>query len=161
LFPESATRVGDITMFSSQVLTRDGGDVELLAPGGSLILGLTQAVGTQVTQGLGVQAQRTGSIYSMSYGDLIVNQASVQTLEGGAVGRGSTRVMSVPGRGARPRRQIAIPRFRTDSYGTLLRDPGSTSTGAGTAVLQAIAGAPPGNIVLATPNGWVDAGDAG
>ena len=161
LFPESATRVGDITMFSSQVLTRDGGDVELLAPGGSLILGLTQAVGTLVTQGLGVQAQRTGNVYSMSYGDLVVNQAAVQTLEGGDIVMWSTTGNIDAGRGAKTRRQIATPRFRTDSYGTLLRDPGSTSTGAGIAVLQAIAGAPPGNIVLATPNGWVDAGDAG
>jgi hypothetical protein len=40
-------------------------------------------------------------------------------------------------------------------------DPGSTATGAGIATLQASIGATPADVRLATPRGFVDAGDAG
>lgn len=159
LFPEGQ-RSGDIRMSSSQALTKDGGDIDLLTPAGSIILGVTQSTLTN-PQGVGIQAERTGSIYSLSYGDVIVNRAAVHTLDGGDIVMWSTLGNIDAGKGAKTRRQIALPGFRTDTNGFTAQDPGSTSTGAGIGTLQATQGAKPGNVVLATPNGYVDAGDAG
>jgi filamentous hemagglutinin len=159
LFPGS-NRTGDIKMISSQAVTLDGGDIELLTPGGSVLLGVTQNTKTN-PQGAGIQAKREGSIFSMSFGDVIVNQSAVHTLDGGDIVMWSTTGNIDAGKGAKTRRQIALPIFRTNEFGTTLFDPGNVSTGAGIGTLKAVTDAAPGSVVLATPNGFVDAGDAG
>jgi filamentous hemagglutinin family protein len=160
LFPTSRQRSGDIRMFSSQVATLDGGDIDLLAPSGAILLGVTQKT-TSNPQGIGIQIQRAGSIYSMSYGDVIVNQAAVHTLGGGDIVMWSTTGNIDAGKGAKTRKNITAPAFRTDMNGLTVSNPGSSATGAGIATLQATAGAKPGDVSLATPDGFVDAGDAG
>jgi hypothetical protein len=162
LFPTStsAGRRGDIRMAATRVATLDGGNIELLAPAGTVYLGLNQGAG-QVQQGGGLQAQKEGGIYSMSYGDLLVGQAAVHTLGGGDIGMWSTTGNIDAGKGAKTHKNTVKPAFRTDMNGRTVFSPGSISTGAGIATLRARIGATPGNVWLATPRGYVDAGDAG
>lgn len=151
---------GNIRMISSQVITYDGGNIDLVAPGGAVTLGVIQPT-EKNQQGASVITQRGGNIRSFSYGDILVNQAALQTLDGGDIALWSSTGNIDAGKGAKTRRRIARPGFRTTSDGTTLFDPASTSTGAGIATLRAVEGAAPGNILLVTPNGYVDAGDAG
>ncbi len=163
LFPTSATgaeRRGDIRMAATRIATLDGGDIQLLTPAGDVILGLNQAAG-QIQQGGGLQTQKAGGIFSMSYGDVMVGQAAVHTLGGGDIGMWSTTGNIDAGKGAKTRKNTVKPAFRTDMNGRTVFSPGSISTGAGIATLKALAGATPGNVWLATPQGFVDAGDAG
>jgi filamentous hemagglutinin len=159
LFPGN-TRTGNIRMFMSQVETWDGGDIQLLVPGGSIIMGLTQAP-TGTKQGQGILALRSGNIYSMSYGDIIVNQAAFHTLGGGDIVAWSTTGNIDAGKGAKTQTHVTVPGFNTDSDGMTWFNPGSVGTGAGIATLQGGKDTKPGDVVLATPNGFVDAGDAG
>jgi filamentous hemagglutinin len=164
LFPAGAVRSGDIRIGSSRAATLDGGDIQLLAPAGTAYLGINQTGGVAlggVVQGAGLQAQQGGDILSMSYGDVLVAQAAVHTLGGGAIGMWSTTGDIDAGKGAKSRKNVVKPAYRTDMNGRTVFSPGSISTGAGIATLQALAGATPGNVWLATPQGFVDAGDAG
>ena len=132
--------------------TLDGGDIQLLAPSGSVILGVTQVSLTN-PQGAGIQTLRGGSIFSMSSGDITVNQSAVHTLGGGDIVAWSTTGNIDASRGAKTRRQVTVPGFRTDANGFTSFNPGSTATGAGISTLQASQNAKPGDVVLATPNG--------
>jgi hypothetical protein len=161
LFPTSdRARAGDIRMASSRVATVAGGDIELLAPAGSVILGVNQPT-SYIVQGGGLLTQKAGTIYSMSYGDLLVGQAAVHTLGGGEIDLWSTTGNIDAGKGAKTRKNVVKPAYRTNMNGRTLFNAGSISTGAGIATLRALAGAKPGNVSLATPQGYVDAGDAG
>jgi filamentous hemagglutinin family protein len=160
LFPTGSPRSGDIRMGSSRVATLDGGNISLLSPAGTIYLGVNQTT-TYIVQGGGLQTQQAGSIYSMSYGDLLVAQAAVHTLGGGGIGMWSTTGDIDAGKGAKSRKNVVKPAYRTDMNGRTVFSPGSISTGAGIATLQAVAGAKPGDLWLATPRGFVDAGEAG
>jgi hypothetical protein len=163
LFPASTTgkpRSGDIRMPSSQIATLDGGDVELLAPAGSVVMGVVQATAANA-QGAGVLALKTGRILSMSDGDVQVGQSAVHTLGGGDIEMWSNFGNIDAGKGAKTRKNITSATFRTDANARTVLDPGSTATGAGIATLQASIGATPADVRLATPRGFVDAGDAG
>jgi filamentous hemagglutinin len=160
LFPAGTLRAGDIRMAQSRAATLDGGDIQLLAPAGNIILGLN-TIPLGQAQGGGLQTQQGGDILSMSHGDLLVAQAAVHTLGGGAIGMWSTTGDIDAGKGAKSRKNIVKPAFRTDMNGRTVFNPGSIATGAGIATLQAVAGSPPGNTWLATPQGFVDAGEAG
>jgi Filamentous haemagglutinin family outer membrane protein len=164
LFPAGIPRSGDLRLGSSRAATLDGGDIQLLAPAGTAFLGINQTGGPAlggVVQGGGLQVQQGGDILSMSFGDVLVAQAAVHTLGGGAIGMWSTTGDIDAGKGAKSRQNVVKPAYRTDMNGRTVFSPGSISTGAGIATLQAVAGATPGNVWLATPQGFVDAGDAG
>jgi filamentous hemagglutinin len=161
LFPAGTARSGDIRIGSSRAATLDGGDLQLLAPAGSAIVGVNQTGTGGVVQGAGLQTQQGGNIYSMSFGDVLVAQAAVHTLGGGTIGMWSTTGDIDAGKGAKSRKNIVRPAYRTDMNAQTIFSPGSVATGAGIATLRAVTGAPPGNTWLATPQGFVDAGDAG
>src|SRR5262249_40648950 len=70
LFPAGTARSGDIRIGSSRAATLDGGNIELLAPAGAVVVGVNQTGIGGVVQGAGLQTELGRSIYSMSYGDV-------------------------------------------------------------------------------------------
>jgi filamentous hemagglutinin family protein len=77
---------GDIELFFSRIHTLDGGNIDLLAPGGLINVGLASAfVGDKKPDELGVVAQRGGAVRTYSRGDLQVNQSRVFALAGKAL----------------------------------------------------------------------------
>jgi hypothetical protein len=159
LFP--ATTQGDISLFFSQVKTEQGGDIDLMAPGGLVNAGLANpgAIAKDASD-LGILTIRGGSIRSYVRDDFAVNQSRVFTLGGGDILIWSSFGDIDAGRGAKtasatPPPQIVI---RDDQ---IELDTTNSVSGSGIGVLLATEGIEPGDVDLIAPRGEVNAGDAG
>jgi hypothetical protein len=161
LFPEGGNYAGDLRLFFSQIATLDGGNIKLVVPGGIVNAGLaTTSISSKKPSELGIVAQRTGSIDVYASGDVQVNQSRVFTLSGGDInmwsnlgnidaGRGAKTALATPG--------LSVVLGENDSVEKIV--PPDIS-GSGIAAAAGAEGELP-DIVLSTPNGIVDAGDAG
>ncbi len=155
---------GDLSLFSSKIYTRDGGDITILVPGGFVNAGLASqrpGVERKPPDQLGVVAQSFGDIQTYSREDFLVNQERVSTLLGGDIimwtsigdidaGRGSKTAVSAP---------EPIITFTTD--GELSFDLSNTISGSGIRAVVVDPSVEAGNVDLIAPNGIVNAGDAG
>lgn len=159
LFPGEAWG-GDIDTRSRDIRTRNGGDITLLAPGGSLALAST-VVGTPLTPP-GIVTESGGNINVFTDLNVDLGISRIFTLRGGdeiiwstrgniAAGSSSKTVQSAP-----PTRVLIDPQsadVRTDLAGL--------ATGGGIGVLNTVAGIAPSDVDLVAPEGTIDAGDAG
>ena len=158
---------------TGEINTARGGNIELLAPGGSITVG--QPNGTAALNS-GITTARGGSISSYSAGSVEVNQSRLATLGGGAIiiWAGDTNPALVPnppldkianidaGKGSKTELVAPPQSFLVDATtGVIGLDPAAVSTGNGIATLPAVAGAPPSDIDLIAPDGTVNASDAG
>ncbi len=152
---------GDINVTGRNIKTESGGNINLLAPGGQITVGLNSGAQTDVTN-LGIVTQNGGNISIFANGDVNVGTSRVFTLHGGNeiiwsstgnidAGSSSKTVQSAP-----PTRVLIDPQS-----GVVETDLAGLATGGGIGVLQTIVGVPPGNVDLIAPTGAVDAGDAG
>jgi hypothetical protein len=168
LFPRSdftpgapAGYTGDLNLFFSQVKTEQGGDIEMLVPGGVINAGLANSgnLAKSASQ-LGIVTVRGGTIRSMVYDDFLVNQSRVFTLQGGDIVLWSSVGDIDAGRGAKTASATPPPQivFRGDRF---VLDTSRSIEGSGIGVLLAKAGIEPGNVFLFAPRGEVNAGDAG
>jgi hypothetical protein len=159
LFPGSQWK-GDITTRSRDILTANGGNISLFAPGGSLTLE-TIATGNPLTPP-GVITEHGGNISIFTNNDVNIGISRIFTLRGGneiiwstngniAAGSSSKTVQSAP-----PTRVLIDPQS-----GDVKTDLAGLATGGGIGVLDTVTGVAPGNVDLIAPNGTVDAGDAG
>ena len=160
LFPTTATYSGDISLTSREIKTANGGDIDLLAPGGALNVGLNVA-GTQAAD-QGILTQHGGNINIFTNTDVNVGTSRIFTLRGGneiiwstigniAAGSSSKTVQAAP-----PTRVLIDPQsadVQTDLAGL--------ATGGGIGVLESVVGVPPADVDLIAPVGTVNAGDAG
>jgi hypothetical protein len=157
---------GDLLLFFSRIYTLAGGDINLLAPGGQVNVGLAVApTSFGISKGaaeLGVVAQSTGADNVLAYSDIQVNQSRVFAADGGNILMWSTFGNIDAGRGAKT--AISAPPPVT------IIDPntGKTTTvfppalqGSGIQTLASTVGVPPGDVDLFAPNGVVNANDAG
>jgi filamentous hemagglutinin family protein len=160
LFPTSNTFLGNIDATSREVKTSNGGNINLLAPGGQVIVGVEQTIGQPIDQGILTVDGGNISIFASS--NVSVGRSRIFTLHGGneiiwssqgniAAGSSSKTVVSAP-----PTRVVVDP-----TSGSVQTDLAGLSTGGGIGVLASVAGAPPGNVDLIAPAGSIDAGDAG
>jgi hypothetical protein len=151
---------GDITLTSREIKTESGGNISLFAPGGQLTVGLPVAGTAAVNQG--ILTVDGGNISIFANGDVNVGTSRIFTLNGGneiiwstvgniAAGASSKTVQSAP-----PTRVLVDPQS-----GNVETDLAGLATGGGIGVLETDAGAPPSDVDLIAPNGFVDAGDAG
>ncbi|MGD8558039.1 MAG: filamentous hemagglutinin family protein [Gammaproteobacteria bacterium] len=158
LFPESGDYQGDITMFASRIYTLDGGDINLLVPGGMVNGGL--AVATKEANELGVVAQREGNINAFTDGDYIVNQSRVFTLLGGDITMWSSFGDIDAGRGAKTAVSAPEPNISFDASGNVVIDFSGAINGSGIRAIQT-GDVKAGDVGLFAVNGTVNAGDAG
>ncbi len=159
LFPESVSWRGDISLTSREIKTRNGGNIDIFAPGGQLTVGLTVG-GNALDQG--ILTEHGGNISIFTHNSVNVGTSRIFTLRGGnemiwssfgdiAAGASSKTVQSAP-----PTRVLIDPQsadVQTDLAGL--------ATGGGIGVLETVAGVPPADVDLIAPNGTIDAGDAG
>jgi hypothetical protein len=159
LFPKSGQ--GDIDLTARDLKTESGGNITLLAPGGSVTVGLNSGLSGDVTN-LGIVTQDGGNIAIFAHGDVNVGTSRVFTLRGGNeiiwsstgnidAGASSKTVQSAP-----PTRVLVDPQS-----GDVETDLAGLATGGGIGVLATVAGVAPGDVDLIAPTGAVDAGDAG
>jgi hypothetical protein len=156
---------GDISLLFSKVYTHSGGDISFVAPGGAVNVGLAQppaAFGlTKQPSELGIVAQRTGNISSVSYGDFLVNESRVFAADGGNILVWSTQGNIDAGRGAKTAISAPPPTVTVGPDGKVTTVFPAALTGSGIQALATSADTKPGDVDLFAPRGVVNAGDAG
>jgi hypothetical protein len=159
LFGDS-TGSGNIITWSQRIATVNGGNIDLLAPGGSLTLASTATEATLTPPGIVTEGGGGINIYTQN--DVSIGNGRIFTLKGGdiviwsndgniAAGSSSKTVQSAP-----PTQVLIDP-----TSGNVETDLAGLATGGGIGVLETVAGVPPGNVDLIAPSGVIDAGDAG
>jgi hypothetical protein len=182
LFPGS-NYGGDIKLFFSRIHTLDGGNIDLLAPGGLINAGLASAfVGDKKPSELGIVTQRGGAILAYTQGDFQVNQSRVFAIASPAIDftplftlrdangqpiepykdiiAWSAQGSIDAGRGSKGALSVSGGRKVFDSKGNLSSDVPPTIDGSGIRA-QIRGNLDPGGVFLAAPHGIVDAGEAG
>ncbi|MEO8616395.1 MAG: filamentous hemagglutinin family protein [Luteolibacter sp.] len=151
---------GEILTQGRDIRTRSGGDIRIIAPGGSLTLANT-TLGNPLTPP-GIVTESGGKISIFTDQNVDIGIGRIFTLRGGdqviwstngdiAAGSSSRTVSAAP-----PTRVIIDPQsaaVQTDLAGL--------ATGGGIGALASVAGVEPANIDLIAPTGQIDAGDAG
>ena len=164
---DAATNVypGSLSLFFSQIYTLDGGDISLLTPGGSVDVGLATpplAFGISKTPSqLGIVAQSTGNINSVSYGNFLVNQSRVFAADGGDILVWSTDGNVDAGRGAKTAISAPAPTVTFNAQGQIQTTFPAALQGSGIQALATSGGVTPGDVDLYAPQGVVNASDAG
>jgi filamentous hemagglutinin family protein len=166
LFPAAAgpgsSSGGDFRMFFSQLKTEQGGDIDLLVPGGGVNAGLAvagRALDKNASQ-LGIVTARGGSVRAMVRDDFAVNQSRVFTLQGGDILIWSSEGDIDAGKGAKTTSTTPPPQIivRGDQ---IILDTSNSVGGSGIGVLLGKDGIEPGSVDLIAPKGAVIAGEAG
>ncbi len=169
--PIAAAR-GDIFSFQTSIQTYGGSDIDLWAPGGDIVVGLT----TPGSRTVGVLTNAGGAIRSVLSGDFNINQGKVITAQGGDILLLSSQGSIDAGRGAKTSLSTPpptrMPVFETVNgqqvqVGVLISVPAS-ATGSG---IQTLSSDPDGlgpriapragDVYLFAPAGTIDAGEAG
>jgi hypothetical protein len=156
---------GDIDLYFSRIYTLSGGDIDLVAPGGQVNVGLATpptAFGlTKSPSFLGIVAQGTGNVNAVAYSDVQVNQSRIFAADGGDIMLWSTEGDIDAGRGAKSAISAPAPTITISSEGipTVVFPP--ALTGSGIQTLATTPGVDPGNVALFAPHGVVNADDAG
>jgi filamentous hemagglutinin len=160
LFPSNEVYGGTINLTSREVATANGGNVEMLIPGGALTVGIEVTGAPPLAQG--VLTVDGGNISIFADGDVNVGSSRIFTLHGG-----NEIIWSTDGNidaGASSKTVLSAPPTRVvvdSTSGDVETDLGGLATGGGIGVLASEAGVAPGDVDLIAPNGVVDAGDAG
>uniref|UniRef100_Q07HW0 Filamentous haemagglutinin family outer membrane protein n=1 Tax=Rhodopseudomonas palustris (strain BisA53) TaxID=316055 RepID=Q07HW0_RHOP5 len=152
---------GDISLTAREVKTEAGGDISLFAPGGGLLVGYDLA-GSKQPLDQGIMTLRGGNISIFAHDSVTVGTSRIFTFSGGneiiwsSVGNIAAGSASKTLQAAAPARYLIDP-----ETGASILDLGGLATGGGIGVLQTRADAPPSDVDLIAPSGYVDAGDAG
>lgn len=152
---------GDLKLFFSKVHTIDGGDINLVVPGGLVNAGLAVAfAGSKPASQLGIVAQREGAVNGLVNGDFQVNQSRVFAMDGGDITLWSSNGNIDAGRGAKAAIAAPPPIVTFDEQGNLKIEFPPVVSGSGIRTAASTVGRP-GDVFLAAPKGIVDAGEAG
>jgi hypothetical protein len=154
---------GNLEMLHATIQTQRGGDIFLLGPGGSILVGSTSIEPNKNLKlpNLGILTLAGGAIRSFTDASVLVNQSRIFTIQGGDILLWSSNGDLNAGRGARTTASLPPLSVNISNDNFQIVDLGGLVTGAGIAVLQALDSANPSNAYLIAPRGTVDAGDAG
>lgn len=160
VFPQANVGKGDILLSVSQIKTEQGGDIQLLAPGGSVVVGVAAPTLTKKASQQGIFSVNGGDIFAFVEKNFLVNQSRVFSLNGGDImiwanhgnidaGSGSKTAVSTP------------PPVLVIRNGQIVLDTSNSVSGSGIGVLASRDDTPPSDMALFAPDGAIDAGDAG
>jgi filamentous hemagglutinin family protein len=160
LFGNNHRWKGDIFAQGRDIRTRNGGDIDIVAPGGGLQLAnvvigdpaIPPGIITESGGGINIFTDQSielgvGRIFTLRGGDMVIWSSNGDI----AAGAASRTVASAP-----PTRVIIDP-----SSADVETDLSGLATGGGIGALATVEGVPPSNIDLIAPVGTVNAGDAG
>ena len=154
---------GELSMYRSKVQTEDGGDINILVPGGRVFGGEAAATdGDSEKEGdIGVVARREGDVNAFTRNDFLVNQSRVFAMDGGDILMWSSETNLDAGRGAKTARGVSFAEYSFDQWGNVIVSPPTNLSGSGIRNTAITPGVEAGNVYLFAPIGVVDAGDAG
>jgi filamentous hemagglutinin family protein len=155
---------GNINLIFSTLQTVEGGNINLLVPGGNVNAGLAFAfpgLEAKKSSDLGIIAQKEGDINAIVRSNFAVNQSRVFTQSGGNIAIWSTEGNIDAGRGAKTALSVPETIVTASSGGkkTIVRPAVSGSGVRAAAPRDNVGGA--GDVFLFAPGGVVDAGEAG
>ncbi len=167
--PETVQR-GDIVSYGTSIQTNGGSDIDLWAPGGDIVVGLTTP---RADKTVGVLTNAGGAIRSVLAGDFNINQGKVLSAQGGDILLFSSQGSIDAGRGAKtslttpPPQRTVILDADGNQIGVQVTIPASAA-GSG---IQTLSSDPDGlgplptpkagDVLLSAPAGSIDAGEAG
>jgi len=161
LFPKVSP--ADIDLFYSSIKTEQGGGIKLLAPDGSINVGIANpsaSIPQKKAADQGLFTFRGGAIEAFTQYNFLVNQSRVFTLDGGNIivwadkgnidaGTGAKTVSATP------------PPVLVVRDGQIVLDASNSVAGSGIGALASRDDTPPADMYLFAPQGAIDAGDAG
>jgi len=159
LFGNANSEMGDVSLTSREIATTNGGEIDVLAPNGQVVVGF-DVIGQALSQG--IITQDGGNINIFANGNVTLGTSRIFTLRGGNIIIWSSAGSIAAGSAAKtvtaaPPTQVLVDAASAD----VKTDLAGLATGGGIGVLATVAGVPPGNVDLIAPVGVVDAGDAG
>ncbi|VVD78099.1 Heme/hemopexin-binding protein [Pandoraea iniqua] len=143
---------------SGFVRTNFGGDIQMLTPGGRMVVGIEGAAPPAQS---GVLTQGGGNIEMFSHGSILLGQSRIMTTFGGDILGWSSEGDINAGRGSKSTVVYTPPKREYDQWGNVKLSPQVPSTGAGIATLNPIPEVKAGDVDLLAPLGTIDAGEAG
>ena len=155
---------GGVNLFASRIKSERGGDIEVIVPGGELVVGLANtpaslvAVGNQV---LGMVTVEEGDIRVFTRDDMRVNQSRILTVGGGDILLWSSEGDIDAGKGKKTASAVPPPVIKVDSQGNVTQELQGAATGSGIGALSGQPGVVAGDVDLIASKGTVNAGDAG
>jgi len=154
------TAAGDIVTRSRDIRTKNGGDISILVPGGSLTLASSTFGSTLAPPG--IITESGGNISILTDGNVDIGIGRIFTLRGGNAIIWSSTGDIAAGSAAKTVRSAPPTRVLIDPQSASVQtDLAGLATGGGIGVLATVAGVEPGDVDLIAPVGTVDAGDAG
>ena len=148
---------GDISLFFSQTKTEQGGNIQMLTPGGGVNAGLASVTGFErAAADLGIITVQGGNIQAYVRDDFQVNSSRVFSVSGGDILLWSALGNIDAGKGAKTASATPPPQLRIDKNGNFVLDVSQSISGSGIGALGGDS-----NVVLIAPTGEVNAGDAG
>lgn len=160
---------GSIDVFASRIKTEQGGGIELLMPGGGVIVGLSNTpaalVDTSNARGkdagpLGIITVGAGDIRMLARDDVLVNQSRVLTAAGGDILIWSSEGDIDAGKGKKTATAVPPPIIKVEADGSVTQEIQAAASGSGIGALQT-GDVQAGDVDLIAPKGTVNAGDAG
>jgi filamentous hemagglutinin len=173
LFPGAGAKVGsgknpysgNISLYFSRVYTEQGGGISMLAPGGSIDVGLAippSGFGLpKLPDQLGIVAQASGDVNAFASDGFEVNESRVFAADGGDILAWTTFGDIDAGRGAKTSISAPSPNIVYDLNGQPTVTFRAPIAGSGIQALAATPGVTPGHVYLFAPNGVVNANEAG
>jgi len=159
-FPTENLGKGDIKLSVSQIKSEQQGDIQLLAPGGSIIVGVPAPTLTKKSSAQGIFTIRDGDILAYAGNNFLVNQSRAFTLDGGNIMIWADRGSIDAGSGAKT--VVATPPpVLVIRNGQIVLDTSNSVSGSGIGVLASRDDTPKSDMDLFAPKGAIDAGDAG
>jgi hypothetical protein len=161
LFPSATS--ANITMSFSEIQTLKGGNINLLAPNGSVNVGLDSSDLSIVKNAadLGIVAQGWGNVNILAADNVEVNQNRIFTLDAGNITVWSENGNIDAGRGAKSAFATALPIAEYDDYGNLILSYPATVSDSGIRAQSGYNSNATGNVSLIAPRGVVNASEAG
>ena len=166
LFPTK--NPGDILLFTSKISTNSGGSIDMLAPGGEVIIGAPGVTSTGITgKDIGVITEKGGAIRVLADKNIEVNQSKVITQFGSDIVMWSNTGTIDAGKGAKSATSTPQRIVQTDAFGNTIVEVRGVATGSGIRAQSYDPDGPnepeeepkKGKVTLIAP--IVDAGEAG
>lgn len=163
LFPASQVKKSNIDLFYSAIKTEQGGGIDLLAPSGSVTVGIanpSKTIPEKKAADQGLFTFQGGAIRSFVQDSFLVNQSRVFTLDGGDILIWADRGIIDAGNGAKTV-SATPPPVLVVRDGQIFLDASNSVSGSGIGALASRDDTPASDMSLFAPQGTIDAGDAG
>ncbi len=145
--------------FDGGIATLFGGNVQVVDPGGPVLLGI--GGGPAPGNSSGIVTYGSGDIDIFSLGSVLLGQSRIFTTSGGNILIWAADGDINAGVAVQTTVVFNPPLLDYDNVGDITETPPASSSGGGIATLQPLPQVPPGDISLIAPAGTIDAGEAG